>query len=146
MTSASETADAARQIHGAGGRIFAEVEDWARLPDGWTFFDVPGVTVGPDDCVDLFTRGNCPRSPDHPIIVLESDGTFVRSFGEGTFKFAHAIAFGVDGLLYCVDVAGHLVQVFTPEGALVRTIAGPVMPSDTGYTTDFRTLLRAAGA
>jgi sugar lactone lactonase YvrE len=145
MTNASETADAAGQIRGPGGRIFAEVEDWARLPDGWTYCDVPGVTVGPDDRVYLFTRGNCPRSADHPIIVLESDGTFVRSFGEGSFGFAHAIAFGVDGLLYCVDVKGHLVRVFTPEGDLVRTIAGPVAPSDTGYTTDFRTILRAAG-
>src|SRR5258708_1288956 len=120
MTSASEPI--AGQIRGPGGRIFAEVEDWPRLPDGWSFCDVPGVTVGPDDRVYLFTRGNCPRSADHPIIVLESDGTFVRSFGEGSFKFAHAIAFGVDGLLYCVDVGAHLVRVYTPEGEPVRTI------------------------
>jgi sugar lactone lactonase YvrE len=138
--------ETARQIRGPAGRVFAEVEDWARLPAGWSFCDVPGIAVGPDDRVYLFTRGNCPRSADHPIIVLESDGTFVRSFGEGSFTFAHAIAFGVDGLLYCVDVAGHLVRVFTPDGELVHTIAGPgAAPSDTGYTTDFRTILRAAG-
>jgi sugar lactone lactonase YvrE len=143
MTSASERRTG--QIDGARGRSFVEVEDWARLPAGWSFCDVPGVTVGPDNRVYLFSRGNCPRSADHPIIVLEPDGSFVRSFGEGYFKFAHAIAMGVDGLLYCVDVAGHLVHVFTPDGELVRTIAGPVAPSDTGYTTDFRTILRAAG-
>jgi DNA-binding beta-propeller fold protein YncE len=136
---------ATRQISGAGGRVFVEVEDWPRLPDGWSFCDVPGVAVGPDERVYLHNRGNCPRSADHPIIVLEPDGTFVRSFGEGYFTFAHAIAFGVDGLLYCVDVGGHLVRVFTPEGELVRTIQGPVSPSDTGYTTDFRTILRGAG-
>ncbi len=139
MTSTSE------RITGPGGRVFSEVEDWARLPDGWSFCDVPGVAVGPDDRVYLHNRGNCPRSADHPIIVLEPDGTFVRSFGEGMFTFAHAIAMGVDGLLYCVDVGGHQVRVFTPDGDLVRTIAGPVSPSDTGYTTDYRTILRAAG-
>jgi sugar lactone lactonase YvrE len=69
----------------------------------------------------------------------------VRSFGDGLITMAHAIAMGVDGLLYCVDVGGHLVRVFTPEGDLVRTIAGPVSPSDTGYTTDFRTIVRSAG-
>jgi sugar lactone lactonase YvrE len=125
--------------------VYTEIENWARLPDGWTFCDVPGVTVGPDGRVYLFTRGNCPLSPDHPIIVLEPDGSFVRSFGDGTISMAHAIALGVDGLLYCVDMAGHRVRVFTPEGTLVRTIEGPNGPSDTGYTTDFRTIVRGAG-
>jgi sugar lactone lactonase YvrE len=133
------------ELRGPGGRVYREVKDWAQLPDGWTFCDVPGVTVGPDGRVYVLTRGNCPRSTDHPVIVLEPDGTFVRSFGEGSITFAHAIAMGVDGLLYCVDVGDHRVQVFTPEGDLVRTIAGPVSPSDTGYTTDFRTILRGAG-
>jgi sugar lactone lactonase YvrE len=106
---------------------------------------VPGVAVGPDDRVYLITRGNCPRSTDHPVIVLEPDGTFVRAFGDGLFEFTHAIAFGVDGLLYCTDVGGHRIRVFTPDGDLVRSIAGPVSPSDTGFTTDFRTIVRAAG-
>jgi sugar lactone lactonase YvrE len=135
----------AGQINGPGGRTFAEVEGWARLPAGWSFCDVPGVAVGPDDRVYLFNRGNCPRSADHPIIVLEPDGSFVRSFGDGAFTMPHAIAFGVDGLLYCVDSGAHRVHVFSPEGELVRTIAGPESPSDTGYTTDFRTILRGAG-
>jgi sugar lactone lactonase YvrE len=138
------TRDAA-QLRGPSGRTFTEIEDWLQLPPGWTVCDVPGITVGSDDRVYLLTRGSCPRSSDHPIIVLEPDGTFVRSFGDGMFDFTHAIAIGVDNLLYCVDVSAHRVRVFTIDGDLVRTIAGPVSPSDTGYTTDFRTILRAAG-
>jgi sugar lactone lactonase YvrE len=133
------------QLRGTGGRVFSEVDDWAKPPVGWTFCDVPGVTVGADGRVYLLTRGNCPRSADHPVIVLEPDGTFVRSFGEGLITFAHAIAMGVDNLLYCVDVGAHLVRVFTPHGELVRTIAGSNGPSATGYTTDFRTIVRSAG-
>jgi NHL repeat len=133
------------QLRGAGGRVFSEVERWAQLPEGWTFCDVPGVATGADDRVYLLSRGNCPRSDDHPVIVLEADGTFVRSFGDGSITMAHAIAVGVDGLLYCVDTGGHRVRVFTAEGELVRTIAGPVSPSDTGYTTDFRTIVHGAG-
>jgi sugar lactone lactonase YvrE len=133
------------ELRGPGGRAYTAVEDWLQLPAGWTVCDVPGVAVGPDDRVYLITRGNCPRSADHPVIVLEPDGTLVRSFGEGLFEFTHAIAFGVDGLLYCTDVGGHRIRVFTPEGELVRTIEGPVSPSDTGITTDFRTIVRAAG-
>jgi len=133
------------EVRGPGGRSYTVLEDWLQLPAEWTVCDVPGVTVGPDDRVYLLTRGNCPRSADHPVIVLEPDGTFVRSFGDGLFEFTHAIAFGVDGLLYCTDVGGHRIQVFTPDGDHIRTIAGPVSPSDTGFTTDFRTIVRAAG-
>jgi sugar lactone lactonase YvrE len=132
------------QLQGPGGRVFEEIDNWLQLPADWTVCDVPGVATGPDGRVYLISRGNCPRSTDHPIIVLESDGTFVRSFGDGMFEMTHAIAFGVDGLLYCVDVGGHKVHVFSPDGDLVRTIAGD-KPSDTGYTTDFRTIVRAAG-
>ena len=61
----------APRVQGPGGRVFQEIEGWAQLPQGWTFCDVPGVTTGPDDRVYLLTRGNCPRSTDHPVIVLE---------------------------------------------------------------------------
>src|SRR5580765_6538760 len=131
-------------LQGPGGRAFEEVDNWLNLPNDWTVCDVPGVATGPDDRVYLLSRGNCPRSTDHPVIVLEPDGTFVRSFGDGDFTMTHAIAFGVDGLLYCVDTGGHKVHVYTPEGEMVRTIAGD-KPSDSGYTTDFRTIVRAAG-
>jgi sugar lactone lactonase YvrE len=77
-------------------------------------------------------------------MVFEADGRFVRAFGDGSFEFPHAIAMGVDGLLYCTDVNGHRVHVFTPEGALVRTI-GSGAPSDTGFTMDFTTIVRGAG-
>jgi sugar lactone lactonase YvrE len=125
--------------------VFEEIDNWLQLPNNWTVCDVPGVVIGPDDRVYLMSRGNCPRSTDHPVIVLAPDGTFVRAFGDGMFEMTHAIAFGVDGLLYCVDVGGHRVHVFTPDGDLVRTIAGDG-PSDSGYQAgDFRTIVRAAG-
>jgi len=132
------------QLQGPDGRAYREIDNWLNLPNDWTVCDVPGVTTGPDDRVYIINRGNCPRSSDHPIIVFEPDGTFVRAFGDGMFEMTHAIAFGVDGLLYGVDVGGHKVLVFTPEGDLVRTI-GSGKPSDSGYTTDFRTIVRAAG-
>jgi sugar lactone lactonase YvrE len=144
MTRANEPSVGA-ELRGPGGRRYREVDNWAQIPAGWTFCDVPGVAIGPDDRVYLLNRGNCPRSEDHPVIVLEPDGRFVRAFGDGSITMAHAIAVGVDGLLYCVDTAGHRVRVFTTEGELVRTIEGPASPSDTGYTTDFRTITRGAG-
>jgi sugar lactone lactonase YvrE len=134
----------AGRVTGPGERAYEEVANWAQVPDGWTFCDVPGVAVGPDDRVYLLTRGNCPRSTDHPVMVFDTDGRFVRSFGDGAFEFPHAIAFGIDGLLYCTDVGGHRVHVYTPDGDLVRTIGGDT-PSDSGFTDDFRSIVRGAG-
>jgi sugar lactone lactonase YvrE len=134
------------ELQGPNGRLYREVENWAHMPSGWTFCDVPGIAVGSDELVYVLSRGNCPRSNDHPVLVFRSDGTFVRSFGDGAFTMTHAIAMGVDGLLYCTDAGGHRVHVFSPEGELMRTISGPdAKPSDTGYTTDFRTIVRGAG-
>jgi sugar lactone lactonase YvrE len=133
------------QLAGPGGRVFEEVDNWLALPNNWTVCDVPGVATGPDDRVYLMSRGSCPRNSEHQVIVLEPDGAFVRSFGDGMFETSHSIAFGVDGYLYCVDVAGNRVHVFTPDGDLVRTIAVD-HPSDTGYVPgDFRTITRVAG-
>src|SRR5437868_3850809 len=47
--------------------------------------------------------------------------------------------------MLATDVRGHRVHVYTPEGELVRTITGKTSPSDTGFTTDYRTILRGAG-
>ncbi|HYM90976.1 MAG TPA: hypothetical protein VEW91_05005, partial [bacterium] len=56
---------------GSGGYVFEVVEDWARLPEGWTFHEVSGVGVDHHDRVYVFSRGK------HPLTVFDRDGTFV---------------------------------------------------------------------
>jgi DNA-binding beta-propeller fold protein YncE len=104
---------------GSGQWTYRMVNDWARLPDGWSIGpDVAGVAVDPKDNVYVFARG-----AEHPLMVFDREGNFLRSWGEGgMFVRPHAVAFGADGYLYCTDDGTHTVRKFTPQGDLVLQI------------------------
>ncbi len=108
----------------SGDYAFEPVDNWAKLPDGWTFHEVGGVTVDAQDNVYVFCRG------EHPVIVFDKNGNFLRSFGEGTFtRRAHGINCSPDGFIYCVDDSQHCVHKFTTEGKLVWTLGDQGKPA-----------------
>jgi DNA-binding beta-propeller fold protein YncE len=112
--------------------------DWARLPTGYRWNEATAVAVDSRDRVYVFNRG------EHPIIVFEADGSFVRSWGEGLFRRPHGVSVGPDGAIYCADDVDHTVRKFTPEGRLLLTLGTSGRPSDTGATSnDFRTIKHA---
>ncbi|MDQ6671181.1 MAG: peptidyl-alpha-hydroxyglycine alpha-amidating lyase family protein [Chloroflexota bacterium] len=115
---------------------FELVTGWEQLPDGFAHRDVAGVGVDAHDRVFLITRG------EHRVIVYESDGTFVRSWGETIFTpRTHGLTVGPDGAVYTVDDGDHTVRRFTPDGQLQLTLGTPGVPSDTGYDgTDVATI------
>ena len=55
---------------------YRPVEGWGRLPDGWSFKEATSVGVDQNDNVWVFNRG------EHPVIMFDRDGTFVRAWGE----------------------------------------------------------------
>ena len=67
-------------IYGEGNFQYRFVEDWIKLPDGMKLLECPGVAVDAEDRVFILTRG------EHPIMVFDRDGNFIRSFGEGLFS------------------------------------------------------------
>ena len=87
---------------------------WSRtgrkLPDGWEFRDVAAVAVDSKDHVYVFNRGQ------HPMIVFDRDGNFLRSWGEGLFKRAHGLHIGPDDTLYCTDDGDHTVPQVHDRG------------------------------
>ena len=60
---------------GNGAYAYEPVENWAKLPPGWSFKEIGGVGVDRNDNVYVFNRG------EHPMIVFDRDGNFLRSFG-----------------------------------------------------------------
>ncbi len=108
---------------GDGDYIYEELADWAKLPEGWTFKEVPDVAVDSQDRVYVFNRG------EHPMIVLEQDGSFVTSWGEELFVRPHGLTLGPDGNLYCVDDEAHCVRKCTLDGEILATIGTPGSPS-----------------
>ena len=91
-------------IVGQGDYRYRIVEDWAKLPDGWSFKEVAAVGVDKNDNVYCFTRG------EHPVIVFDRQGSFLRSWGEGEYFRAHGVHMGPDDSIYLTDDGGHFVR------------------------------------
>jgi len=98
---------------------FSVIEGWGKLPDGWRYQEVAGAAVDKQDRVFCFTRS------EHPVIVFDRDGGFLRSWGEGVVRRAHGITIDADDMVWLTDDLHHTVRKFTPEGKLLLTIGDP---------------------
>lgn len=98
--------------------------DWGEVPDGWTYKEATAVAVDSKDNVFVFNRGG------HPVIVFDSEGKFLRSWGDGMFTSPHGITIGPDDSVYCVDNAEHTIRKFTPDGTLLMTMGEKDNPSE----------------
>jgi DNA-binding beta-propeller fold protein YncE len=109
-------------------RTYELVDGWEQLPRGYEHRDVAGVAVDREDRVFLICRS------EHPILVYDQKGNFVRSWGEGDFTLrTHGLTIGPDGTVYATDDGNHTIRQFTPEGKLLMTLGTMNTPSDTGY-------------
>ena len=81
-------------ILGTGAFRYEVVDNWAKLPPGQEFnADVAAVGVDKQDRVYAFNRGK------HPMVVLDRDGNFLRSWGEGVFHRTHGVHMAPDETL-----------------------------------------------
>jgi hypothetical protein len=116
-------------VIGSGSHKYELIEDWEKLPEGYEHPDVVSACTDSNGRVYMLTRS------DHPVMVFERDGTFVKSWGEGRFTMrVHGMFMTPEDELYIVDDRGTNVGQYTLDGELVRWI-GPHdgVPSDTGY-------------
>jgi DNA-binding beta-propeller fold protein YncE len=103
-----------------GERFRYEVlADWAKLPEGWSFLEAVDVAVDSQDNVYVFCRGK------HPVIIFDSEGSFLNSWGEGEFNRPHGITIDPEGNLFLVDDGGHIVRKYTPGGRMFFTLGTP---------------------
>jgi DNA-binding beta-propeller fold protein YncE len=98
-------------------------KNWGNLPEGWFYKEATAVDVDSSDNVYVFNRGN------HPMIVFNSEGDILRSWGEGLFVNPHGVTVGQDNTIWCVDNVEHSIRQFTPDGRLLFTLAEQNKPS-----------------
>ncbi|MDP6558883.1 MAG: peptidyl-alpha-hydroxyglycine alpha-amidating lyase family protein [Candidatus Binatia bacterium] len=110
-------------LMGSGQFTYELDEGWGKLPDGWTYHEVAAVGVDKQDNVYVFTRG------EHSMIVFNSKGDFLDSWGEGVFTRAHGLTVGPDDMLYCTDDGDHTVRKCTPEGKILLQLGIPGKPA-----------------
>ncbi len=121
---------------GAGKHRYRPTPDWQRLPDGWSYPEVAGIATDSRGRLFVFNRS------EHPLIVLNPDGSFVASLAEKLFNRPHGVHIGPDDAVYCTDDNGHVVRKLTPDGELLMTF-GTGQPSDTDIVDgDYRSLTR----
>ena len=111
-------------VLGSGEHRYKVVEDWAKLPEGWEFKDAAAVAVDSKDRVYVFNRG------EHPMMVFDRDGNFIKSWGEGgMFPHAHGLHIDENDILYCTDDTGHVVTKCTTDGKVLLQLGVPGKPT-----------------
>lgn len=108
---------------GADRFKYRVAEGWGRLPTGWSFRDVAAVGVDHQDRVYVFNRG------EHPMIVFDREGNFLRSWGEGVFHRAHGLHMAPDETIYCTDDGDHTVRRCTLDGKVLLELGIPGKPA-----------------
>lgn len=103
-------------ILGTGDHTFELVANWPKLPSGFELGDCFGGVVDSKDRIYLSNRG------PHPVVVLDTEGNLLSTWGEGLLKMPHGIAVGPDDSIYCTDLEDGVVRKLTPEGKLLQTI------------------------
>jgi DNA-binding beta-propeller fold protein YncE len=123
---------------GAGRYSYEMVEQWAVLPNGWTFGPVSAVATDSQDRVYAFQR------KDPPVLVFDRNGTFLSSWGSSAFTDPHGISITND-VVYLTDRNDHVALKFTLDGKPLMVLGKRGQPSDTGATKDIELPPRSAG-
>ena len=109
-------------VVGQGDYKYEIVEDWAKLPDGWSFKEVAAVGVDKNDNVYCFNRG------EHPVMVFDRDGKFLRSWGEGSTPVRTASIWAPTISIYLTDDGGHFVRKCALDGKVLLELGVPASP------------------
>ena len=85
------------------------------LPEGFQFGRVSAVTHDTAGNVYVFHRGDA-----DPIVVFDSTGRYLRSFGHGLFGNEHGLRIDRAGNIWAIDNGDHMVYEFSNDGTLLR--------------------------
>ena len=73
------------------------------------------------------------RDEQHPIVMLNKDGAYVKSFGHGLFDELHGVCVSAEDTLLCTDAHRHVIREITKDGVLLKDIGNLDVPSDSGF-------------
>ncbi len=102
-------------VVGLGDSVFAVERPWGKLPPNIRLNWVTDVAVDARDRVYLFQRS------DPPVVVFDSSGEYLRSWGTGKILDPHAL-FCIGERILLVDRDAHEIQEYDTFGNLVTTL------------------------
>ena len=105
------------QPAGEGVVGFQVVHGWPALPEGYALGQVTGVDVDSQNRVWVFHRA------ERPVLCIDGDtGEILSSFGDGGFENEHGLAVDADDNVWVTDADTHVVEQYSPEGELLKTL------------------------
>ncbi|MFQ6029318.1 MAG: 6-bladed beta-propeller [Dehalococcoidia bacterium] len=113
-------------------------QDWGRLPEGWTYGVVSAIASDSQDRVYVYQR------KDPPVVVFDSDGNYLNSWGIGAITLPHGFCI-VDDIIYLTDREDSVCLKYTLDGKPLMVLGDRGVHSDTGCEEAGALVPRAAG-
>ena len=115
----------------AGAGLYRRVDNWAQLPPGYTWGTMSAVAIDARGNVYGFQRDD----PTSKVIVFDRQGTYLKTWGEGAFPYAHGMRALRDGYIWTTDRQAQLVLKFDIDGRLLfslgqKNVAGNMDSTD----------------
>lgn len=114
-------------------------DNWATGPDNFTWGETASVATDSQDNVYVYSR------TDRPLMIFDSEGNYLRTWGKEIVNDAHGIYIDERDILYLVDREDQVALKVANNGEVLLEMGIRGQPSDTGYTSENKTVLRAAG-
>jgi DNA-binding beta-propeller fold protein YncE len=82
------------------------------------------VEVGLMSAVEVDTQGRIYvlHRGEPPLVAFDSDGNFVRAWGQGLFKVPHGLRVDREGNIWTTDNGNHVLRKFSRDGRLLVTL------------------------
>lgn len=92
------------------------VTDFIQLPDGWSLGACSAVAVNRTGEIFVFHRG------EHPILVFNAEGRYLRSWGDDLIGSAHGLRIDRNDDVWVTDIGHHRVFKFDSRGKLLMSL------------------------
>jgi DNA-binding beta-propeller fold protein YncE len=106
------------------GETYKLDPDFPRLPADVKLGAVSAVATDSHGDVLVFHRG------EPPILVFDTSGKLLRSFGKGLFASAHGLRVDRDDNVWVTDNMNHTVLKLSPDGKVLLTLGERNRPGD----------------
>lgn len=122
---------AAKAVFSHRGKAYELIPEYGNFPAEFEFSMYSGGCCDKED--NLFMM--C-RDLDRPVVMLDAEGNYIKSFGKGLFQEVHSLCVTPNDTLLCVDTGLHVVRELTKDGEWIRDLGNLGVPSDSGFEKD----------
>lgn len=114
------------------------VQNWGWLPGDWTYGVVSAIATDSQNRVYVYQR------KDPPVVVFDSDGNYLHSWGISAVNLPHGFCI-VDDIVYMTDREDSVCLKYTLDGKPLMVLGERGVHSDTGCEVAGELVPRAAG-